>query len=87
VAAARRASAREPDRLEREHPTFFEQVRAGYAARCAAQPERFLRIDADQALDAVGRVVESALLERLDVLDRPAAGTTIPAPSELGDAD
>ncbi|MFZ2987498.1 dTMP kinase, partial [Ideonella sp.] len=53
VAAARRAAAREPDRLEREDEAFFDRVRSGYAARQAAQPGRFARIDADAPLESV----------------------------------
>ena len=48
VAAERRALARDPDRFEREDLAFFARVHAGYAARCAAQPQRFARIDAAQ---------------------------------------
>ena len=44
VAAQRRASARAPDRFEGQDRAFFERVVAGYAARCAADPERFARL-------------------------------------------
>lgn len=53
VAAARRAAAREPDRLESEAQAFFERVREGYAARLSGDPQRFARIDADASLDSV----------------------------------
>jgi dTMP kinase len=46
VAAQRRAAARAADRFEAESTAFFERVHAGYAARVAAQPARFTRIDA-----------------------------------------
>ena len=46
VAAQRRAAARAADRFEAESTAFFERVQAGYAARLAAQPARFTRIDA-----------------------------------------
>ena len=46
VAAQRRAAARAADRFEAESMSFFERVQAGYAARVAAQPARFKRIDA-----------------------------------------
>ena len=53
VAAARRAAARAPDRFERQDEAFFVRVHAGYTRRCAAMPQRFVRIDAAQARDAV----------------------------------
>jgi dTMP kinase len=61
VAAQRRAAAREPDRLESEAEAFFERVRSGYAARCAAAPERIVRIDADAERERVGAKVLEAL--------------------------
>lgn len=53
VAAARRAADRAADRLEREDQAFFERVRAGYAERAAAAPQRFVRIEADLPREAV----------------------------------
>jgi dTMP kinase len=61
VAAHRRAAAREPDRLESEAEAFFERVRGGYAARCAAHPRRILRIDADDELERVRAAVLQAV--------------------------
>jgi dTMP kinase len=46
VAAQRRAAVRAADRFEAEDAAFFDRVQAGYAARMAAQPARFSRIDA-----------------------------------------
>lgn len=64
VAAARRAAARQPDRFEQQDQAFFERVRAGYAARCEADPERFVRIDAGQELAQVGEQIDAALAAR-----------------------
>ena len=61
VAAARRAAAREPDRLESEALAFFERVRDGYADRQRGDPRRFARIDADASLDSVRERVLAVL--------------------------
>src|SRR5690606_5621132 len=45
VAAERLAGARVPDKFEAQPQQFFSRVAAGYAARLAADPQRFLRID------------------------------------------
>ena len=59
IAAQRRA-----DRFEREDEVFFTRVREGYAARAAAAPGRFIRIDAEQPREAVWAQIERSLLER-----------------------
>jgi dTMP kinase len=64
-AAARRAAARAPDRFESQDVAFFAAVRAGYAARAAAAPRRFVRIDADHDRARVWAQVERAAEERL----------------------
>jgi dTMP kinase len=64
VAAQRRAAARAPDRFEVQDGAFFERVSAGYAARCAADPQRFARLDAGRDVAGVWAQVEGALLER-----------------------
>lgn len=64
LAAQRLAGARVPDRFERQPAEFFRRVGEGYAARAAAQPGRFARIDAARERDAVWRQVEAALQER-----------------------
>lgn len=63
-AAARRASAREADRIEQQDLDFFERVRAGYAARAAQAPGRIVRIDASGTVAQVGAQVIAALEQR-----------------------
>lgn len=63
-AARRRAQARAADRFEAEDLAFFERVRAGYAARAAAEPQRFVRLDAGLAIDEVAAQVAICLQER-----------------------
>lgn len=63
-AAARRASAREADRIEQLDLDFFERVRAGYAARAAGAPQRIVRIDASGTVEQVGAAVIAALAAR-----------------------
>jgi len=68
LAAQRRAAARTPDRFERQDEAFFGRVHAIYAQRCAAEPQRFARIDAAQPRDAVwAQVVAAAVAHKLGV--------------------
>jgi dTMP kinase len=63
-AAARRASAREADRIEQLDLDFFERVRAGYAVRAAQAPQRIVRIDASGSVEQVGAAVIAVLEKR-----------------------
>jgi len=63
-AAARRASAREADRIEQQDLDFFERVRAGYAARASQAPNRIVRIDASGTVEAVASQVLETLAAR-----------------------
>lgn len=63
-AAARRAGAREADRIEQQDLDFFERVRAGYAARAAKAPDRIVRIDASGTMEQVGAAVIAVLQKR-----------------------
>ncbi len=64
MAAARRAAAREADRFEQQDLHFFERVRAGYAARAAAAPQRFARIDASGDVASVAAQIVAVLEQR-----------------------
>jgi len=64
LAAQRRAQARAADRFEQQDLEFFERVRAGYAARLEAAPQRFARIDAAADRDSVWRQIDAALKAR-----------------------
>ena len=68
-AAQRRARARAADRFEAEDLAFFERVRAGYVARMAQAPDRFVRIDSAQDPADVRQQIERALAER-GILER-----------------
>jgi dTMP kinase len=63
-AAARRAGAREADRIEQQDLNFFERVRAAYAARAAKAPQRIVRIDASGSVEQVGAQVLAVLAQR-----------------------
>lgn len=64
VAAKRLSNARLPDKFESQPVDFFEKVAHGYARRMAAEPERFIRIDANQAPELVWKDVEQAMQTR-----------------------
>lgn len=64
VAAQRLAGARVPDKFEAQPVEFFSRVAAGYAGRLAQDPQRFARIDAAQARDAVWQDVLAVVRQR-----------------------
>jgi len=53
------------DRLDGAAMAFRERVIAGYEALIAAEPERFVRIDAEQPIEAVRADVLATVRERL----------------------
>jgi dTMP kinase len=65
IAAQRLASARVPDKFESQPADFFAAVRAGYARRQNDMPHRFARIDAAQAMQAVGADVSRVVADWL----------------------
>jgi len=64
LAAERRAAARQADRFEQQDLDFFERVRAAYAARAAAAPQRFVRIDASLSIEAVAAQITASMEAR-----------------------
>ena len=64
AAAARLVEARSADRFEAEPVDFFRRVAAGYAERAAADPRRFVRIDAALSRHQVWQQITSALVRR-----------------------
>lgn len=58
ISLTRLASAREPDKFERENAAFFDKLRQAYLTRAKENPARFHIIDANQALDKVKQSVE-----------------------------
>jgi len=64
VAAQRLAGARLPDKFESQPQAFFARVAAGYAQRAAADPQRFLRVDAGQPRESVWQEVLAGVQAR-----------------------
>ena len=64
AAALRLAGSRIPDRFESQPLEFFSRVAQGYAARQRSHAERFARIDASQARDAVWQCVFQVMVEK-----------------------
>ena len=58
TAAARRAAVRTPDRFEAQDEAFFKRVSAAYAERCAGDPRRFARLDANVEREDVWAQIE-----------------------------
>ncbi len=66
IGMARAAARGDLDRFEQEQQDFFQRVRAGYKERVAAQPERWLVVDAGEPLDAVQAALSSQLNQAID---------------------
>jgi len=61
IAAQRLAGARVPDKFESQNAAFFKRVSDAYAQRLQADPQRFARINADQAREAVWQEVRQVM--------------------------
>lgn len=55
------------ERFELESLAFHQQVRDGYLQLAAAEPDRFLIIDAADTPDQVGLAISDAVLSRITV--------------------
>ena len=64
---ARVAASRPIDRLENEAIAFHERIRAGYRALAAAEPARFVVVDAAQPPERVQQALRSAVASRLGI--------------------
>jgi dTMP kinase len=53
AAARRNKTGAEPDRLERAKNGFFENVRQSYLSMAAAEPQRWLVVDAEQSVESM----------------------------------
>ena len=58
----REQTGNEPDRLEREKVEFFEAVRACYLDLAAAEPDRFLVVDANKSPEEIQSVIRERVL-------------------------
>ncbi|SDS88537.1 dTMP kinase [Paraoerskovia marina] len=65
VAARRRTST--PDRLERAGDEFHRRTREAFLSRAAAEPDRWIVIDADGDVDDLQAQIRVALAARLDL--------------------
>lgn len=61
IAAARLADARTPDKFEAESAQFFLRTRAEYLRRAAAEPDRFVVLDANRDRSELQKDLENLL--------------------------
>ncbi len=67
---ARERFTEAPDRLESEPAEFHERVRKGFLTLAAADPSRYLVVDAGQEAEAVTRIVRHRLDQLLPLSER-----------------
>ncbi len=68
VGLARMRGRGAADRIESERNEFFERVRRGYLERAAAEPKRFVVIDAAQPVEAVVAQAVASLRLQIEVV-------------------
>ncbi|MCR4408570.1 MAG: dTMP kinase [Anaerolineae bacterium] len=64
--AAYQTSGEEWNRLDQEEVAFHRRVRAGYLEMAAAEPARWLVLDAAQAVDVIQKDIRKAVMARLE---------------------
>jgi dTMP kinase len=64
---ARRMGRRELDRFEAESSDFHQRVLSGFATMAAAEPERFVAIDASRPPDETAAAIRGAVRQRLGI--------------------
>jgi dTMP kinase len=63
--AQRQAGAgHKPDRMEQEDLVFFQRVRQGYLEFAAREPERYVVVNAEQSVEAIGKELFRITTER-----------------------
>ncbi|MDA3014397.1 MAG: dTMP kinase [Actinomycetota bacterium] len=62
-----RMQGRELDRFERAGDDFHARVRAGFASMAAADPDRWVTVDAADSPDAIAAIIRAAVSERLGI--------------------
>ena len=62
ISLQRLATAREPDKFEREDAKFFEKLRQAYLRRAEENPSRIKIINANQSLEKVKVLVEEIII-------------------------
>ncbi len=60
-----RMKERNLDRFEQASPAFHRRVAAGFAEMAAADPQRWVTIDADDDVDAVAAAIRHAVADRM----------------------
>jgi len=72
--AAHQVDGAEWNRLDQEEAAFHRRVRAGYLQMAAAEPDRWLVLDAAQPVDVVQRHIREAVIARLEGTGEVARG-------------
>jgi dTMP kinase len=65
LARANKRSGGPGDRFEKEPLAFHEQVRGGFTALAAAEPDRFIHVDGTRPKDVVAAEIRAVTLARL----------------------